>query len=172
MNNTAALEATVELSSATAAARPVVRPCTVSEVMCAPEWEEILAEYVAEASIKGMPPPNAKIETYRKIESTGNLHSFMALEGNRLVGFIYVLAPVLPHYGIPVAVCESFFVASKSRKGGAGLRLLRAAEDKANELGSPGLVVSAPFGGRLCDLLPRCGYVETNRVFFKKSVYL
>ena len=49
-----------------------------------------------------------------------------------------------------------------------GLKLLAAAEEKARELKSLGLLVSAPFGGNLWELLPRCRYVETNRVFFKK----
>jgi hypothetical protein len=54
------------------------------------------------------------------------------------------------------------------RGTGSGIRLLRAAEDKAKEIGSPGLIVSAPFAGRLFDVLPRCGYTEVSRVFFKK----
>ena len=65
------------------------------------------------------------------------------------------------------AITESFFVAKVHRDSGAGLKLLRAAEQKARALGSPGLLVSAPFGGTLVQVLPRAGYTETNRVFFK-----
>ena len=101
------------------------------------------------------------------LEMHGVIHAFAALKDGELVGFITVLATPLPHYGIPVAVSESFFVAAEHRKGGAGLRLLSAAEKKAKELGSPGLLVCAPFDGRLFEVLPRCGYRETNRVFFK-----
>ena len=35
-------------------------------------------------------------------------------------------------------------------------------------LGCPGLLVSAPAGGVLAKVLPRRGYAETNRVFFKE----
>ncbi len=38
---------------------------------------------------------------------------------------------------------------------------------KARELGTPGLLVSAPMGGSLAEVLPRRGFAETNRVFFK-----
>lgn len=35
----------------------------------------------------------------------------------------------------------------------------------AREIGSPGLVISAPFAGRLFGVLPRCGYTETAGSF-------
>jgi GNAT superfamily N-acetyltransferase len=141
---------------------------SVAEITGAAEFARLSAEYAAESAIDGMPPPAAKLETYRQLEATGMLHSFAAHHDAALVGFITLLAPVLPHYGVPVAVSESFFVARAHRRTGAGLRLLQAAEDLARTLGSPGLLVSAPFAGRLFEVLPRRGYVETNRVFFKK----
>jgi len=44
-------------------------------------------------------------------------------------------------------------------------------EAKARTLGSPGLLVSAPFEGALFKVLPRVGYVEANRIFFKKVTH-
>jgi GNAT superfamily N-acetyltransferase len=145
-----------------------VQASSVSEIEAASNFGELLAEYASEAAIAGMPAPAAKMETYRHLESAGMLHVFSALSDGQLVGFITVLAPVLPHYGVAVAVSESFFVARAHRKTGAGLKLLREAEAKAASLGSPGLLVSAPFGGDLFHVLPRVGYAETNRIFFKK----
>lgn len=136
--------------------------------MGAPSFADLVAEYSEESAIDGLPPPSARMPTYLHLEAVGALHAFAALQGPDLVGFISLLAPVLPHYGVTVAVCESFFVAKAHRASGAGLRLLRAAEDKARDLGSPGLLVSAPYAGKLFDLLPRCGYTETSRVYFKK----
>ena len=141
---------------------------SVAAIAGAAEFAALAAEYAAEAAIDGLPPPAAKMETYRQLEATGILHAFGARLDGSLVGFITLLAPVLPHYGVPIAVSESFFVAAAHRRTGAGLGLLHAAEDEARALGSPGLLVSAPFGGRLFEILPRRGYVETNRVFFKK----
>jgi GNAT superfamily N-acetyltransferase len=148
-----------------------IAPSTVEEIATAPQFAALAAEYAAESAIDGLPPPAAKMDTYRQLERAGMLHAFAARCDDALVGFMTVLAPVLPHYGVPVAVSESFFVASAHRGSGAGLRLLRAAEDKARALGSPGLLVSAPFEGALFKVLPRVGYVETNRVFFRKVTH-
>ena len=136
-----------------------------------PDLAELLAEYAAESSIVGMPPPAAKMESYRELEARGLLQVLSATQEGRLIGFLTLLAPVLPHYGVAVAVSESFFVARAHRGTGAGLKLLRAAEDIARRFGSPGLLVSAPFDGDLFKVLPRVGYAETNRVFFKKVSY-
>lgn len=139
----------------------------VSGIMEAPEFDELIEEYAAESSIVGMPKPAAKVESYRVYEGLGMLHAFVAVQGSSMIGFISVLTPVLPHYGRTVAVAESFFVAAAYRKTGAGLKLLEAAEDAAKQVGSPGLLVCAPFQGRLFEVLPRRGYTETNRIFFK-----
>ena len=148
--------------------RPVIARTTVREVMGDVEFPALMAEYAAESAIEGMPTPNAKMELYLHMENLGLIHGFSAVVGNSLVGFISLLAPVLPHYGATVAVCESFFVTKRHRKSGAGLRLLRAAETMAAEMGSPGLLLSAPVAGKLAELLPRCGYTEASRTFFKK----
>jgi GNAT superfamily N-acetyltransferase len=148
-----------------------VEPSTVAGISTAEQFPKLAAEYAAESAIDGLPPPAARMETYRQLERAGMLHAFAARYDDALVGFITVLAPILPHYSVPVAVSESFFVAKAHRSTGAGLKLLRAAEDKARALGSPGLLVSAPFEGALFKVLPRIGYVETNRVFFKKVAH-
>ena len=145
----------------------MISPSTVESIMGAPEFPALVAEYAAESAIDGLPAPDARMSAYLHLEALGMFHAFAAFDGSTLTGFISFLLPVLPHYGVGIAVSESFFVAREHRKSGDGLRLLRAAEIKARELGSPGLLVSAPFAGRLFELLPRCGYVETSRVFFK-----
>jgi GNAT superfamily N-acetyltransferase len=126
------------------------------------------AEYGREAAIDGLPPPAARLAHYLPLEKAGALHTIRATVDGRLAGVITVLAPVNPHYGVPLAVSESFFVPKARRKTGAGLKLLRAAEDTARALGAPGLLVGAPVAGDLAQVLPRVGYRETNRVFFKK----
>ena len=73
----------------------------------------------------------------------------------------------MPHYSVKMAVTESFFVAKAYRKSGAGLKLLHAAETYAKEIGCAGILVNAPFEKTLMDVLPRVGYQETHRVFFK-----
>lgn len=145
----------------------VIRKCTIAELESAPNISEILAEYSVESSIKGLPHPSAKVEMYKHLESIGTLITYGAFLDKELIGYITVLSPVMPHYSIIIAVTESFFVAKAHRKTGAGLKLLHEAEGYAKEVGSPGLLVSAPFGGNLAEVLPHIGYSETNRVFFK-----
>lgn len=146
----------------------VVRKCTVVEIMEDPAFDALIAEYAAESAVEGMPPPRAKMEAYVAMEMTGMLHPFGAFKDGELVGFISVLTPTLPHYGRLVASAESFFVTKSHRKGGAGLRLLKAVEQVAAEEGSPGIFVSAPIKGMLVEILPRRGYTACSQIFFKK----
>lgn len=146
----------------------MIRASTVAELEAAPTFAALLAEYATESAVDGLPPPSAKMETYRALNEMGALHVLAVWHDDTLAGFITILAAPLPHYGRTVAVSESFFVAKAHRSTGAGLKLLRAAEDKAREMGSPGLLVSAPFAGRLFEVLPRVGYAEVGRTFFKK----
>lgn len=148
-----------------------VQASSIAELARDPNLAALLAEYAAESAIPGLPPPAAKIDSYRELEARGLLHVLAAMHEGCLIGFLTLLAPVLPHYGIAVAVSESFFVARAHRSTGAGLKLLRAAEDMARRLGSPGLLVSAPYEGDLFKVLPRVGYAEANRIFFKKVIH-
>ncbi len=144
-----------------------IRPITADEFEQADNLVELLAEYAVESSIPGLGEINVQMETYRRMEKLGVLHTLAAYRGTTMVGFMTFLVSVLPHYGALTATSESFFVMQAERAGGTGLRLLRAAEDKAREQGAVGLLVSSPAGGRLAQVLPRTGYTHTNDVFFK-----
>ncbi|WP_334157910.1 GNAT family N-acetyltransferase [Oryzomicrobium sp.] len=144
-----------------------IRLCTVADLEASPCLGALLDEYAQESAIEGLPHPSAQMPFYRQSEAAGVLSCLGAYRGADLIGFLLILAPVLPHYGVRMAAAESFFVAGQARKSGAGLKLLRAAEAHAKTLGAPGLLVSAPSGGRLADVLPGVGYRETNRVFFR-----
>jgi hypothetical protein len=146
-----------------------VRASSFLELEAAVEWPALLAEYAAESGVEGMPAPTCDRAMYLALTETGRLHVFGAWVGEALVGFMFVLHAPLPHYSVMMALSESFFVAKAHRSSGAGLKLLRAAEAKTLELGAPGLVVSAPVAGRLFEVLPRCGYGEMNRTFFKAA---
>ena len=145
----------------------IVEACPIADMIAAAAFPQLVAEYVRESLIDGMPLPAPDWNAYAALEAAGLLHGFAASVDGELVGFIAVLQAKLPRYAEPIAVSESFFVASAHRGTGAGLKLLRAAENKARALGCPGLLVSAPAEGVLAQVLPRRGYAETNRVFFK-----
>lgn len=146
----------------------VIRECTICELENAPNIARVLEEYGAESAIEGLPHPFAKVDSYKIMESNGSIHVMGAFVDEELAGYIIALSPVLPHYSVRVAVVESFFVLKEYRKTGAGLKLLREAEKYSVKLGAVGILISAPFGGNLAEVLPHVGYAETNRVFFRK----
>lgn len=144
-----------------------IRPTTIAELELQPNIYEILDEYAAESAIKGLPHPSAKAATYKNLEALGVLHTFAAFEMDELVGYITVLLSVLAHFDQMIATTESFFVRRQFRKTGAGLRLLRHAENFSREKGSPGILVSAPLFGDLGNVLPQVGYTPTSCIWFK-----
>jgi GNAT superfamily N-acetyltransferase len=146
-----------------------VRRISAAEAFASPEFSTLCREYAEESAVAGLPDPREKLAAYQALEAAGSdaFCVYGAFLGGALIGFVALLTPVLPHYGIAVAVAESLFVGGAHRKTGAGLLLVRQAERRARELRSPGILFSAPSGGRLAVLLPRIGYRETNRVFLK-----
>lgn len=145
----------------------IIRPCTVAEVEQSGATHELLESYGIESNISEFGEVEACFETYQAMEASGALH-VLGVFAPDLVGLASLLVYGLPHYkGRRICAMESFFVAPHMRKGGAGIKLLRAAEARALELGATALMVSAPVGGRLASVLPRSGYRETNRVFLK-----
>lgn len=145
----------------------MITPTDVAGLFADPDWSSLIEEYAAEHTLPGMPPASARFANYEALEKMGVLHSLAARVDERLVGFLTILACPIPHYDRLMCSTESFFVAKAYRSHLIGLKLLAAAEDKARALKSPGLLVSAPFGGNLWELLPKCRYQESNRVFFK-----
>lgn len=128
-----------------------------------------MAEYSAESSIRDLGQVSAQWEIYKTMADAGALHPFAVFDGDSVLsGFMLLIISVLPHYGLPIAVSESFFIAESIRKTGVGLRLLREAERFAVERGAVGMLVSSPVGGRLASVLPRSGYKATNEVFFRR----
>jgi L-amino acid N-acyltransferase YncA len=142
---------------------------TADAITSAPNFQELIDEYAEESAIYGLPHPAVKIEMYKKLESSGTLNVWSAVLDGGLVGFIAVLCTVIPHYGMSIAVSESYFVALKHRHTGAGLKLLRAAQDHVDKVKAPGFLISAPIGSNLAEVLPHVGYVATNTVFFRKT---
>ena len=149
-----------------------VRQISVAEAFANKEFPALCREYAKESALAGLPDPQEKLSAYQALEASGSdvFSVFGAFLGDTLIGFVALLTPVLPHYGVAVAVAESLFVGSEYRKTGAGLMLIRQAEKRARERRSPGVLFSSPSGGRLAALLPRIGYRETNRVFLKGFV--
>lgn len=150
--------------------RVIIRPCTIAEVEQSGALAELLEAYGVESRVAEFGEVVANFDQYRQMEAAGALHIVGAF-GPELVGLASLLVYGLPHYGgRRVCAMESFFVAPSARRGGTGLKLLRAAEARARELGATALMVSAPVNGRLAQVLPRSGYRPTSQVFVRGLV--
>lgn len=153
-----------------ASMEPVIRAITVTEAFDSPVFVALCDEYREESlrnpDMLGALPDR---EGYERLVAAGVLHPIGVFVDDELIGVCAVLiTPVLHFGGKLIASTETLFVAEAFRAGGAGMRLLHAAEEVAVENGASGLYVTAPVGGRLEKLLPHVGYVETNRVFFRR----
>jgi GNAT superfamily N-acetyltransferase len=144
-----------------------VKRTTIAALEAAPELPALLAEYATESANDEIGPATPQFATYRAMEASGLFQAFAAVDGAALVGFMFLLTPTLPHFGKMVGVAESYFVAAAHRKTGAGTQLRQAAEAAAAAAGAVGMLITAPSGGRLEQVMPRVGYRETGLTFFK-----
>ena len=144
-----------------------IRACPLAEITGDAGFLDLHREYAQECALAELPPPDEKLASYALIEASGIFTIYGAFAEDALAGFVALLTPVIPHYGVSITVAESLFVGTVHRSSGAGLALIRAAERHARDAGSPGLLLSTPSGGRLELVLPKMGYRETSRVFFK-----
>lgn len=157
-----------------AAANPVLNSATVriapilfAELSTCPEFDLLVSEYADECQISGLPRCKYESSTYYLFEKSGAIHFSAAFVGDSLVGFSSLLITKLPHYSQILAVTESLFVSKDYRGSGAGMMLIREMELTAKNNNAIGMLVSAPYGGRLNALMPNIGYTHTNEVFFK-----
>lgn len=140
---------------------------TANDLLCHENFLPMVEEYAQESATKDMPKPNFAKEMYIGMESMGILKCIQAVDGEKLIGFMVLIATVIPHYSKVAVTTESLFVAKQYRKTGAGLRMIRMAEDFGRSIGAAGIFLSAPEGGKLADVAPRIGYEHASNVFFK-----
>ena len=131
--------------------RTTIRRVSHTEILAAPNAQQLIDEYAAECSIPQIGKINQQGEIYAALEQSGLMTCFGVfahldhpLDPPSLVGFASVLISVLPHYGCRVATVESLFVAGAQRDGGAGRDLMAALELHAQEAGCPAILYSAP----------------------------
>lgn len=143
-----------------------VRRCTVDDLVGAPNFTDVIAEYARESSVAEVGKVNPQLDTYRLMESGGTFHPIGAFNGELLVGFVMPIVVVLPHYGVVGAAIESIFVVKAERKRGVGLVLLAKAEELAKSLGAKALLLSSPVNSALSRVMSkRKKYRHSNDVF-------
>ena len=146
-----------------------IRPCTVSEWVMSPTFDDMIARYAEESAMGGMPKPVADVDMYFEMEAAGVYHIIGAFDGDDVVGMLNMVLAKLTHYGGAMsATTESYFVEREYRKRGAGIRLLRAAEEHAAALGATALFVSARCRSDLEWVMYKMAdYTATNTIFFR-----
>ena len=144
-----------------------IRQVGFEEVTNDPAFAMLAAEYKNSAA-EGMPEIDLQEDVYIRLERAGTMATLAAYVGGEMVGFISILVSVIPHYGVPVAASESFFVAPEHRSTGAGMLLLKRAEGLAMSMGAVGLMVSAPVGRSLDKVLSRSSYDPMSTIYFRR----
>lgn len=143
----------------------VIRPARYSEILDAPNAQELLNEYAEECSIPEIGSTAPKTETYAMLEDSGAMHCFGVYIEEQLVGFAAVLLPILPHYSVRVATIESIFVAQEHRAQ-VGSVLLLVIEQFADLQGCAAVLYTTPAGSRFDTLLSLSSeYRHTNNVY-------
>lgn len=132
-------------------------------------WDRVLKEYSEESAIKGMPPINPDYKSYLAAEHYGTMKIFGAFHEGQLIGILTMFVVTVPHYSTKIATIESIFILKEFRKDGAGIKLIKTAQEAAKFFGATGLFISAPIDGKLAKVLEKKkDFTETNRVFFQK----
>lgn len=140
------------------------RPCSTEEVFAS----GLLELYADECAAAGLPRPAADRTMYDQMAGLETFWMCGAFDGDDLVGFVTVMTIRTPHYGKTIAAMESIFVHHDYRHKGCGTQLLAESERHAKSTGSIGLMVSAPTGSPLADVLnAKKSYRLSNLVFMK-----
>lgn len=102
-----------------------------------PEIEILMVEHWNEvASLAKQAPLDPAWEVYEKVDEAGLLRVITAREGGELAGYVVMmLSPALHYKSVLTANDTAHFLKKSHRKGLAGARLLKAAENSMREEG-------------------------------------
>jgi GNAT superfamily N-acetyltransferase len=167
MTPTQQCEVPVLPQAATRLTACVIKRVLIDELFQDKNFDELVKQYELESLVDGFPKADLQFNMYRAMESKGIFFTLVAHVDDDLVGFLTLFTSVLPHSGKMFGSVESFFVDKQHRKSGAGIELLRAAEELAESSGAVGLVLTAPKGGKLSRVMSRSKYRQTHETFYK-----
>lgn len=146
-----------------------IQEVSFQELWDTPYFSGACKLYEEECRLLELPECSPQLDMYLAMEKAGVLNCYRAMDSETLAGFIIILTVLNPHHGKKVTCTESIYVLKEYRSSGAGLKLLRAAENKAKELGSMAFAVNAPEGSTLHEVLKkskfRLSHVSYTKVF-------
>lgn len=146
-----------------------IQPVSYADLMAAPNFAELIAEYSAECSLPEIGPTNPQPQLYAAMENAGGLRCFGVYASGALIGLISLLIYVLPHYGRKIATTESFFLSRAHRQSSRGRQMLDFTENYAKSEGCCVLLITAPSGSKFERwlTLQTKKYRRTNSVFLR-----
>jgi GNAT superfamily N-acetyltransferase len=123
-----------------------IKPVSYADILDAPNSAELLDAYSKDCV---MPDYNPQRQIYAAMENSGALHCFGAYSDDVLVGFVSVVAGVMPHNGKRIATIESLFALPSHRKLGTADALLSTVESFSIRNGCVALLYTARVGSPL-----------------------
>lgn len=145
-----------------------IKKMTFSEISSLPEFKQLTDEYSEGVYNVDVPKGKVDYDTYRKYEAVDILRVYGGFLDSKLIGFLFLVVMLYPHRSFKMTVQECVFVTAAQRHTGMGLRLIKKAEEVAEETESFGNIFYTPVGHILDDTLPRLGYTKIQHIYFKE----
>lgn len=125
-------------------------------------WEEI-------AFYKEEVPLAPDYDKYRQLEESGQLFVVTARDDNdSLVGYsVYIIQQGLHYVSTKFAINDLVFISKEHRKGTAGIRLIKYAEQQLKKEGVEVIVMRVKDNKDFSKMLSFLGYDEMERTFSK-----
>lgn len=133
-----------------------------------PDATLALAEYEKELPLPY--PINPDWDQYKAIEGAGLLLVITARDDGKLAGyFVVIISPNITCAGEKMAFGATLYLKKEYRSGTfAGLKLIRMAEQKAQEYNCATIMISSPAIQPIDKFLKRKGYSETETLFSRR----
>jgi len=142
-----------------------IRPVSYAEILDATNSAELLDAYAKDCVV---PDYNPQRQIYEAMENSGALYCFGAYVNDVLVGFVSVVAGVMPHNGKRTATIESLFVLPSHRATGAASELMTIVEKVSAVTGCVALVYTARVGSPLEVVLSRRPGCKSSHTMFTR----
>ena len=119
-------------------------------------WQEI-------ANYKDRFPLNPDFNRYRKMDELGLLHTSIAREEEKIIGYcIFFVMPHLHYQDCIYAVNDVVFVSKAHRKGTVGMRIIKFSVGELTKRGVHRMVMHIKVNHDFGRVLERIGFVKTE----------
>lgn len=139
---------------------------TCAQMLANPLYEGLWHEYRDEAAYTAE-TAEPDFAHYQALEDTGRFDITGVFDDDgSLIGFFTLILSMLPHFKAQLlASTETLYLSKHSRKGSAGVRVIKQMQQRAKELGATTLLIgtrSGTRGERLCEVM---GFERQNTVW-------